>query len=99
VVRLRPAATGATGGDPNQQSAARTAPWAAEMRGGEGSSVGSDRPSDQIGRLGPIYSGRVGRPGQLGLGLLASKPQPSFNLKGKNVYLILGFLENTNNTL
>jgi hypothetical protein len=35
VVRLRPAAAGATGVDLNQRSAARAAPWAAETQGGE----------------------------------------------------------------
>jgi hypothetical protein len=53
VVRLRPAAAGATGVNRNQRSAARAAPWVAETRGERRSSVGSDRPSDRIGQLGP----------------------------------------------
>jgi hypothetical protein len=65
VVRLRPAAAvGATGVDQNQRSAARATPCAAEdARQEMRSSVGSDRPSDRIGRLGPSYPGRGGPAG------------------------------------
>jgi hypothetical protein len=68
---------------------------------GEEATVMTDR------SIGPIRFGvdqqadqaRMGRPGQLGFGLFASKPSPALDKKEKIVYLILEFLENDNNPL